>query len=54
MQSLNWFIKVMCCIISKANGNNLNLLNNKIVHHFESFTVAIMNWLTAMEYLCHK
>jgi hypothetical protein len=24
-------------------------------HHFESFTVAaIMTWLTAMEFLCHK
>ena len=22
--------------------------------HFESFTVATMNWLTVMEYLCHK
>jgi hypothetical protein len=23
-------------------------------YHFESFTVASMTWLTAMEYLCHK
>ena len=23
-------------------------------HHFESFTVATMTWLTVMEYLCHK
>ena len=23
-------------------------------HHFESFKVATMTWLTAMEYLCHK
>ena len=23
-------------------------------HHFESFTVATMTWLTIMEYLCHK
>jgi len=23
-------------------------------HHFESFIVAIMTWLTVMEYLCHK
>jgi hypothetical protein len=23
-------------------------------HHFESFTVATMTWLTTMEYLCHK
>jgi hypothetical protein len=23
-------------------------------HHFESFTVATMKWLTGMEYLCHK
>jgi hypothetical protein len=23
-------------------------------HHFESFTVATMIWLTVMEYLCHK
>jgi hypothetical protein len=22
-------------------------------HHFESFTVATMTWLTVMEYLCH-
>jgi hypothetical protein len=26
----------------------------EIGHHFESFTVATTNWLTAMEYLCHK
>jgi hypothetical protein len=24
------------------------------IHHFESFTVATMTWLTVMEYLCHK
>ena len=24
------------------------------IHHFESFTVATITWLTAMEYLCHK
>jgi hypothetical protein len=24
------------------------------IHHFESFTVAIMNWLTVTEYMCHK
>ena len=23
-------------------------------HHFESFTVATITWLTVMEYLCHK
>ena len=23
-------------------------------HHFESFKVATMTWLTTMEYLCHK
>ena len=23
-------------------------------HHFESFMVATMTWLTVMEYLCHK
>jgi len=23
-------------------------------HHFESFTVATVTWLTVMEYLCHK
>ena len=23
-------------------------------HHFESFTVATMTWLTVMEYLCYK
>ena len=23
-------------------------------HHFESFTVATMTWLTVVEYLCHK
>jgi hypothetical protein len=22
--------------------------------YFESFTVATMNWLTVMEYLCHR
>ena len=26
----------------------------KLTHHFESFTVATMTWLTVMEYLCHK
>ena len=26
----------------------------EIGHHFESFTVATNNWLTAMEYVCHK
>jgi hypothetical protein len=23
-------------------------------HHFESFMIAIMTWLTITEYLCHK
>jgi hypothetical protein len=29
---------------------NVNHIN---VHHFESFTVATMTWLTVMEYLCY-
>jgi hypothetical protein len=30
------------------------LVNISWSHHFESFTVATMTFLTAMEYLCHK
>jgi len=37
----------------------MKLLNKRFYwsswsHHFESFTIATMTWLTVMEYLCHK
>jgi hypothetical protein len=33
---------------------NKGFLLVKLTHHFVSFTVATMTWLTLMEYLCHK
>jgi hypothetical protein len=33
---------------------NQGFLLVKLSHHFESFTVSTMTWLTIMKYLCHK
>jgi hypothetical protein len=41
---------VFGCLWNSDNG----LAKVSWSHHFESFTVATMTWLTAMEYLCHK
>jgi hypothetical protein len=56
-------IIVQCPIWSRTNIRGLlltrKLLNQGLLlvswsHHFESFTVATMTWLTATEYLRHK
>ena len=41
---------VFGCLWNSDNG----LAKVSWSHHFESFTVATMTWLTAMEYLFHK
>jgi hypothetical protein len=50
---------------SNSGTRRVNLVTNPVIshawgkdrgwsHHLERFTVTIMTWLTAMEYLCHK
>ena len=44
-------------VYKSISFKNCGLTSELIIqsyHHFESFTVATMTWLTVMEYLCYK